>query len=156
MTPLPPHLVQPATWGQETSADSYGIELSGNYSVSKWWRLQAQYTLFEMNVQNDPTSTFVGRNPCNQVYLRSSWDLREDLDFDIMARYVDRLANPSAMPVPSYISMDMRLAWRPRKHLEMAVVGQNLLQPQHLEFTDATTATAQVPRGVYGTLTWRH
>ena len=71
-----------------------------------------------------------GHNPWNQVYLISSWDLREDLDLDLMGRYVDSL---TSLGVPSYVTMDLRLAWRPRKQLELAVVGQNLLQAYHWE-----------------------
>ena len=68
-------------------------------------------------------------------------------------RYVDRL---SAINVPSYISMDLRLAYRPRKHLELAVVGQNLLQKHHQEFNAYPQGpVTEVPRGVYGTLEWR-
>jgi iron complex outermembrane receptor protein len=55
--------------------------------------------------------------------------------------------------------MDLRLAWRPRKHLELAVVGQNLLQAYHYEFGPTTETlgneATEVPRGVYGTVTWR-
>jgi len=62
--------------------------------------------------------------------------------------------------VPSYITMDLRLAWRPRKHLELAVMGQNLLQPYHYEFGSSTDSlgneVTEVPRGVYGTASWRY
>jgi iron complex outermembrane recepter protein len=52
--------------------------------------------------------------------------------------------------------MDLRLAWRPRKRLELAMVGQNLLQNHHLEYAESAASGSgiEVPRGVYGTLTW--
>ena len=101
-----------------------------------------------------PASDYVDEDPKNQFYLRSSWDIRENLEFDMIVRYVDRLV---ADEVPSYLTMDLRLAYRPRKHLELAVVGQNLLQEQHQEYNGAlTTYTTEVPRGVYGTVTWKH
>ena len=31
-------------------------------------------------------------------------------------------------------TMDLRLAWRPREHLELAIVGQNLLAAYHWEY----------------------
>ena len=62
--------------------------------------------------------------------------------------------------VPSYATMDLRLAWRPYKHLELAVVGQNLLQADHYEFAPTPDMqglqATEIPRGVYGTLTWRY
>lgn len=41
-----------------------------------------------------------------------------------------------------------------------AIVGQNVLQSEHLEFGPTVDAynspVTEVPRGVYGTVTWRH
>jgi iron complex outermembrane receptor protein len=154
MSPLAPHVVYPLMWVNEAGGDTYGIELSWTYAVSKRWRVTGQYTLFEMNLFDDPSHDYEHDDPNNQVYLRSSWDIRENLEFDMMVRYVDRLV---ADEVPSYLTMDLRLAYRPRKHLELAVVGQNLLQQQHQEYSGDTVAyTSEVPRGVYGTVTWKH
>jgi len=56
--------------------------------------------------------------------MRSSWNLRENVDFDMIGRYVDSLDYlyyPNPLPAPGetlcggYVEMDMRLAWRPRK-----------------------------------------
>jgi len=138
-------------------ANAYGVELSGNYELTERWRLYAQYTFYQMHIYKDPLQSIEsGNDPCHQVYLRSGWNLRENLDFDLMFRYVDSLA---VLEVPSYTSLDARLAWRPRKNWEAAVVGQNLLQAHHWEFAGDSMyspiyATA-VPRGVYATLTWR-
>jgi len=151
--PPPPHLVLPFSWNNAVSADTYGMELAANYSVSKRWRLYAQYTVFEMNMWNNPSHVYEGHDPHNQVYLRSSWDLRENLDFDLIFRYVDSLA---MLDVPSYTSMDLRLAWRPRKNLEWAIVGQNLLQAHHFEYANINEGVAtEVPRSVYSTITWK-
>jgi iron complex outermembrane recepter protein len=158
LSPLPPHLIIPSILASGDSAETYGVELAGTYSVFQRWRLYAQYTFFEQQIHNaGPIAVASGTDPHNQVYLRSSWDLRKNLEFDLMARYVDRIA---ALDVPRYISMDLRLGWRPREHWELAVVGQNLLQTSHQEYAGNSGASAglqtDVPRGVYGTVTWRH
>jgi iron complex outermembrane recepter protein len=137
--------------------ETYGVELACNYSPSDHWRLYTQYSYLQLHVYPSPGQELDSANdPCNQVYLRSAWDLRDDVEFDLMARYVDDLPT---LDVPSYITMDLRLAWRPQKQLEMAVVGQNLLQAYHWEFAgnslNSPTYATEVPRGVYGTLTWR-
>jgi iron complex outermembrane recepter protein len=157
--PLPPPepLVIPLIMGNGGRGETYGIELAGNYSLSQHWRLYAQYSFLQLQARAElPQTTESGNDPHNQVYLRSAWELRDDLEFDLMARYVDRLPD---LDVPSYITMDARLAWRPQKHLELAVVGQNLLQARHWEYSGNTasspTYATEVPRGVYGTLTWR-
>jgi len=138
-------------------AQTYGVEVSGNYSITDHWRLYAQYTFLQLQAPNPlPETLESGKDPHNQVYLRSAWDIGENLEFDVMARYVDNLVD---LVVPSYITMDARLAWRPRKSLEVAVVGQNLLQAHHWEYAgnsvSSPTYATEVPRGVYGTLTWR-
>jgi iron complex outermembrane recepter protein len=143
------------------TAQTYGVELATTYKASENWSLNLQYTYFQMHIYDDTPFAIPlyanGNNPCNQVYLRSSWNITKNVDFDLMGRYVDRLV---ALNVPHYIEMDMRLAWRPRKHLEMAVVGQNLLQAQHYEFGRTTetfnSIVDQTPRGVYSTLTWQY
>ena len=134
MAPLDPHIVAPLLYTSEAGANTYGVEFSGTYAVSKQWRITGQYTLFEMHMFDDPSNDYQDEDPKNQIYVRSSWDLRENLDFDMTVRYVDRLV---ADQVPSYLTMDLRLAYRPRKHLELAVVGQNLLQPTIKSITAA-------------------
>jgi iron complex outermembrane receptor protein len=44
--------------------------------------------------------------------------------------------------VPAYTAVDLRLSWRPRAELELALTGQNLVGPAHGEFTSVTTRTA--------------
>jgi iron complex outermembrane receptor protein len=156
-----PYIMSYYTMANGATGQSYGAELAANFAVSERWHLYAQYTYLHMQIASEPFLDFVydqaGYNPRNQVYLRSSWNLRKDIDFDLMARYVDRL---SALDVPSYFSMDLRLAWRARKHLELAVVGQNLLDTYHWEFGTMGENTYgqnnMVPRGVYGSLNWRY
>lgn len=158
--PPPPHQVLLIPFANSGAADSYGAELSTNWTAAEHWRLAANYTFLRMITRGIPgQANTAGKNPCHQVGLRSSWDLRKDIDLDLTARYVDAL---TSLSVPSYITMDLRLAWRPEqyRHLELAVVGQNLLQPYHYEFGSSTESNGnevtEVPRGVYGTVTWRY
>jgi iron complex outermembrane receptor protein len=147
-----PHDILNLTTSNGQSGEGYGVELSGDYAVREWWRLHASYTYLNLHLR--PTAFQVGiDDPPNQISLRSAWDVRENMEFDMTCRYVDRLSN---IQVPSYISMDLRLAYRPKKNVEVAVVGQNLLQESHQEFNAyPLTMVTEVPRGVYSTLTWR-
>jgi iron complex outermembrane receptor protein len=155
--PWPPHGIYPLNVINRANAETYGIELAQNWSISEQWRLYAQYTYLQVSMHNNYLEIREGVDPHNQVYLRSSWDLRDNLEFDLIGRYVDNLPD---LAVPTYITMDLRLAWRPRKHLEIAAVGQNLLQNQHLEFNPGTSETSagvmEVPRGVYGTIAYQY
>jgi iron complex outermembrane recepter protein len=161
-------LIFPANNVNGMNAESYGVELATNYRLSETWRLQGHYSWLQMLVHSDPgiphgvEQSIEGSSPQNQVYLQSSWDLTKTVEFDLMGRYVEQLWGfPSAVPntVPSYISMDARLGWRPNDAWELALVGQNLLDSHHLEFGGNQFLSApliELQRGVYGMVTWRH
>jgi iron complex outermembrane receptor protein len=80
-------------------------------------------------------------------------DLPWRLQFDATARYVDRV---SQLGVNSYLSLDARLAWMATRNLELSIVGQNLLDDRHPEFTPTIipTQATEVQRGIYGKITW--
>jgi iron complex outermembrane receptor protein len=139
-----------------TRALSYGFEVTANYQMNDRWRLFGSYSLFEVDSQSvavENSASIEGSSPHNMVYLRSSWDLTKDLQFDLMGRYVDRL---TALNVPSYFEMDARLGWYVTKNLEVSFVGQNLLDGHHLEFVDAFGGSipTQVNRSWYGMISW--
>jgi iron complex outermembrane receptor protein len=94
-----------------------------------------------------------GRNPQHQFTLRSSMDLPRNVSLDCMVRYVDSLP---AMGIDSYVSLDVRLGWRPLRNLELSIVGQDLISNRHAEFGPAFVSgqQAEVPRSVYGKIAW--
>jgi iron complex outermembrane receptor protein len=57
--------------------------------------------------------------------------------------------------VDGYFTFDARLGWRPTDGVELALVGQNLFDARHLEFTPEliNTTPTEVPRSVYGKVT---
>jgi iron complex outermembrane receptor protein len=98
--------------------------------------------------------------PRHQLSLRSLMNLRPDLDFDVWIRYVDEsyiIRYDSLFRITAiddYWDLDLRLAWRPSKGVELSLVGQNLLQDSRLEGSlELYSATSsEVQRGVYGTV----
>jgi len=148
---------------------SHGVELAGNWQVAEGWRLQLAYSYLRVNFDNQPEISDTalrlpvreGSQPRHQVSLLSSFDIRDDLDFDLWLRYVDEvpdLAVGALVPtvaVDSYFSVNARLGWRPRKDLELSLVGTNLLGPSHVEYVQETYPfPEQVERAVYGQMRW--
>lgn len=133
---------------------SYGGELAVTVTPSVSWRLTASYSLLIADVRGPAAAApdAIERSaPRNQVVLRSSHDLTAKFGLDVQFRYVDAL--PS---VPAYITADLRIAYRVTDRLECSLVGQNLLDDQHLEHgTSLFVPPSEVPRGFYGKLTWR-
>jgi iron complex outermembrane receptor protein len=132
------------------SGDTYGGEASVTVAPADAWRLTASYSLVlgsAITRQGLITTTA----PRHQAMLRSACDFTKHISLDAQLRYVD-----SIPAVSSYVTADARLSWRPNGHLEVSLVGENLLSRQHFEQGSALFAVAsEVPRGFYGTVTWR-
>ena len=139
---------------------SYGAELTATWQIHDDWQLFGSYSLFEINaVGGGPDQFFVdqynGSTAHNNIYLMSSWDLSDTWRFDLIGRYMDSV---SFAGVPKYIESDARLTWTASDNLEISLIGQNILNPHHLEYTDFELGLydTQVRRGVYGMITWTH
>ena len=102
-------------------------------------------------------SDLAGGAPRHQGSIRSGFDLGKQVELDFWLRAVDRVAYIDQVSIPGYITMDIRLAWKPLKQLELALVGQNLFQKRHPEYIPEfiNTTASEVPRSVYGKVTWR-
>ncbi|PYM12226.1 MAG: TonB-dependent receptor, partial [Verrucomicrobia bacterium] len=139
----------------------YGIEFAPSWQLTEWWRLQAAYTFLQMQLHRDAGSGDTTserderRSPHHQFSLRSSMDLLHNVEFDCAFRYVEGLPD---FQIPSYAVVDVRLAWRPLRDLELAIVGQNLLDNRHPEFQSLfiPTERTEVQHSVYGKVTWRY
>jgi iron complex outermembrane receptor protein len=141
--------------GNGFNGQTYGVELSGTYQASDWWRLRAGYTylhkdLWPTNPRATP-SIREGNDPQNQVMIQSIMNLPAHFQFDTVGRYVDTLHNPH---VPSYVTFDVRVAWWWKDHLEVSIIGQNLWDSQHPEFGPVATRE-EIPRSIFGKIAWR-
>lgn len=136
--------------------DTYGYELVVTYEVNPTWQLRGAYSFLVEKLSYGPNGApFVcdpGLNPRNQFFIHSAWNLSPTTTLDVIGRYVDNLA----VGVPHYFVMDVRLARQFGAGLEMALVGQNLLENHHLEFVDVSGPDTQVQSGVYGMVSWRY
>ncbi len=163
LDPLTPHIRQPVSLANDMDGKGYGLELAAGWRALDWWQLLAAYTYLHLDLQADnaageeEASFFAGSTPKHQVSLRSQMDLPKDVELDLWLRYVDRLRWASTPEVGDYLTLDMRLGWRPWDSLELSLVGQNLLDDHHLEAvseTDSGVVPSEVERSVYAKLTW--
>jgi iron complex outermembrane recepter protein len=134
-------------WVLEAAADNqlqgrtYGLDLVADWRPSENWRLQAWYSVMQMDLEADGSSTdpdalaLAGRYPQQQAGLRIGVSLRPDLELDLYARYVDQLPD---FDVDAYTELDARIGWRVGPKLTLALVGRNLLAPSHLEYGHET------------------
>lgn len=144
--------------------ESYGAELAVDYRPWDRWLLQLGYSYLKMSLRGDSGGAAATErsSPQQQLSLRSSLNLPYNTTFDLWFRYVDRILSgypeiTLAQPVADYATLDARLAWKPRPDLELSLVGQNLLDDQHLEFIQESYGPrpTQIPRSAYLQLDWR-
>jgi iron complex outermembrane receptor protein len=154
-TPFP-HLLVPIMAVNGAKVSSLGAELSVEWQVDSWWKLAAAYTYFDLSFDRPQIALSAeGKDPAHQVSLRSVMDLPGNWQLDLWGRFVDELPYSG---VDHYFDLDVRLAWQPKAWLELSVVGQNLIEPERVEFrfTGSTaTQTTPVPRGVYAEARFR-
>jgi iron complex outermembrane receptor protein len=157
----------PDIFQNNLEGDTYGFEASANYQILDGWRLHGGYDLLKEDIHVKPGSVDVDgalnetADPQQQFSLRSSVDLLRNVELDTMFRWVDKLTmdssptgGPIAGTVPSYCEMDARLGWRVNKHLELSLVGQNLLHSHHVEYGFPNSSKEAIERSVYGKISY--
>lgn len=168
--PIPsfaPAVVVPSMAVNRGKAETKGVELSAHYELTDWWRASANYSYLNFQMQDTTMSLFgEGLDPQQQVSIRSTMSLGAGVELDLWGRFTDELpasyASPAAAPfipptgISAYYNLDARLAWKFRKNAEIALVGQNLIDPSRTEYaldlTDHTPITA-AQRSFYVQLT---
>ncbi|MCP4753846.1 MAG: TonB-dependent receptor, partial [Proteobacteria bacterium] len=155
-----PHLVIPLIMDNKMDGNTYGVEVATKWDIMDKWRLSAGYTFLQIQLHADSSSSATdpeaaeGNSPHNQFRLQSYMSLPYGFEFDQMLYYVDNIENQD---VDKYIRIDLRLGWKPSDNIELAVIGQNLFDPQHPEYTSSSggITTTEVERSVYGKITWK-
>jgi iron complex outermembrane receptor protein len=147
----------PITLRNRFHGEGYGAETAMEIEATDWWRVRISYTYLEKQIYAKAGSTDLtggvgeGNDPHHFGSVRSSWDLPQNLYLDAVVRYTTGLPNP---PVPGYVELDLRLAWRPKRNLEFAITGLNLLHDRHPEFGVAGPTREEVERSGYVEVTW--
>jgi iron complex outermembrane receptor protein len=132
-------------YGNGMQGTTSGLELWGSYQATPIWRLNAGFSRLRQDLKLTPYSIDIGTlqadegaNPSQSEILRSSLDLGPRTEFDVTLRHVGALSQPV---VPSYTALDLRLGWQVRSNIDLSIVGQNLLDSGHGEFTNVATRT---------------
>ena len=156
--PIPAHFVFPVFLQSGVRGETDGLELTGTWQISSWWRLAAGYTLLRMSLRDDlaggaavPSAT--GTSPQNQFQVHSYLNLPRNWEWDTFVSVTGKLPTDN---IPAYTRVDTRVGWRFAERASISLVGQNLLQPRHFEFGSSTgnISTTQIRRSGYAKLTW--
>ena len=157
-------IVVPVETQNQVEADAWGVEVDVELDLIHWWLVHAAYTMTEVQATGPPTApldtglpdvtaVYEGRYAEQLGQVRSLMDLPWDLELDLGAFFTDGRRD---VGVPSHVRLDARLGWRPVEGLELSLVGQDLLEDDHLEYdVPLFVETTRVQRSVLGKVVWR-
>ncbi len=141
--------------GSETR--TRGVEIVADWRPLDWMRLEASHTWLRVNAPApDGVNTYVaGTSPTRQYALRWMMDLSANTQFDFWLRRVGKLKSQD-QEIPAYTELDIRLGYAVNKNLDLSLVGQNLLDSRHAEFSETSIIpVSYIPRSVYAKATWK-
>lgn len=140
------------------TAETYGIEIASSWNVNSDFKLSAGYSFLHVDLHVADNNGFdletgEGTSPQHQANARASWNVTDDVTFNTSAYYVDQLSTDD---VDDYVRLDMNLEYEINENLHFNLVGQNLLDDAHREFSSPLSLNAaEVERSVFGKLTWQ-
>jgi iron complex outermembrane recepter protein len=152
------------TLNNEASLRTWGTELSLAVQPLDRWKLRGSWT--ETRRTNGSDNDIVAPH---QLALLSYVELPGHLELDTGLYYTARLnvaERPPTIAIPGFWRLDVRLGWAPRPDLELELVGQNLTERRHEEYShlhirataplqELGTRTNELPRSVHAQVTWR-
>lgn len=156
-----PFILIPFVFENRFDAEAYGAEFAINLEPFSIWRLKFNYTFIKLDIETDdnpnapPPRFFEETVPENQFAIHSFVDLTHNLQFDTSFYWTEDISDFESRS-EDLVRLDIRIGYRPVKNLEINLVGQNLIDGKHLEFSDSILGRAtNIERSIYGSLTWR-
>jgi iron complex outermembrane receptor protein len=162
VTPDPPsasvRLVVPVTFGNGLEGRSAGVEVTSDVRFTDWWRWTVNYAYLSIDLVKKPGSLDgpqerrnEGLSPNHQLEVQTAVDISPEWSLDVLVRRVSQLREG---PVPAYTTGNIRLGWRMTPQLEISIVGQDLFQDHHLEWSGGASSV-EIRRSAYVGFSWR-
>jgi iron complex outermembrane receptor protein len=147
-SPFPMGVVLNVNVGDHAHGEARGGELLLKGQLSAQWQVEASWSYNDLTIAVDPGYTALsssllpdGQTSPHQWRLKSNLDMTDSLSLDATLHYVSRSKDKTLAP---HTDLGLRLAWRPRGNLEVALVGNNLLKTRHQEFVQQLLPFPQV------------
>ncbi len=141
---------------------TWGLEVASSWQASQWWELDLAYSYLRKTKESTTAGSLSidSHEPKHRVSLRSNMGLTDKLDLDLWLKYTSAhelptIPLPGTMAPENYLTLDLRLGWTPVENLTVELVGQNLLESQHLEHQSRNfVLRSEIERSVYGQVSW--
>jgi iron complex outermembrane receptor protein len=143
----------PVRFVNDGAGRTQGLEVTVRWEPLPAVKILASYVYQDMDVAAKFGSRDLNiaqnneNDPNNQVNLRLDWDIADSWSVQARARWVDALDD---VDVRAYSAFDVTSIWRLSPRVELSLIGTNLLDPQHAEFSGGN----EIGRSVHGQFTW--
>lgn len=123
-------------------SSTLGLEATVVWHPVDWVRFQFSSSFMDLDIKSkqkrdDLSFETTTQDPRFLAAFRGSFDITPMVELDLWLRYADAVSGVFAeQAIPSYVTVDARLAWKPNKNLELAFIANNLNDSQHPEFYD--------------------
>jgi iron complex outermembrane receptor protein len=140
LTPAPMHLFIPVQFGNLLAATTAGVEIAAHWTPVSAVRLDGGYSTFRLTPhlstasRDTASASFDGTAPGATWYARSATTIAPRVRLDGTVFHSGALAK---LAIPAYTRLDLQLEMSFTRHMSVAIVGQNLLDPAHAEFGSA-------------------
>jgi len=137
---------------------SDGLEIAPDWKPVSWFEMRGSFSHVHVALHSKPgysqasyASGIEGSSPHREASVQGIFTLPHGIEIVPDYRFVSALP---ANSVPSYQTVDARIAYRIARHFEFAATGRNLLQARHEEIGGDNSNVTAVKREVFGGLTW--
>ncbi len=149
------YISQPISVENVNKAHSFGFESSVKYNVSSSWQLAGSYSYIDLKFDDKAKIglSFVGKHPKNMLNLRSTYLFPNRVEMTNSLYTVSKL---SGIDVPSYYRFDTKLSYPVTDAISVSLVGQNLFDERHKEFTPFLyQKQTEIGRSVYAGVSFK-
>jgi iron complex outermembrane recepter protein len=162
--PPTPYLFFVLPYANDIVGHTVGAEIAPDWKITHWWQVRGSYSYLHMSLRDKAgftdtgnlLSSYLGSSPSSEVGFQSLFNLPKRFELDETYRFTGALP---AQGVRSYSTADVRLGWHvgvgDAGVLDFSLLGQNLLQPSHVEFGGDPGPLVGIKRSVYGKITWK-
>jgi iron complex outermembrane recepter protein len=137
------------TFRNGLNAKSHGAEIGVLYQPIPRLLVKGSYRYLDLTFSRDADSrdttsgSAEGNDPEHVACIGAHLTLPGNVELDAFLRTASALPHPA---LDGYTTADLRIGWRPRRAIEIALSGRNLLDEQYAEFVTTNSLNEEVHR----------
>ncbi|MCW8930385.1 MAG: TonB-dependent receptor [Gammaproteobacteria bacterium] len=150
----------PLLINNEQSGYTSGFEIASHWQSSPQLNWDLSYNYMDQTINSQNVDNLQSNSPHQNLSLRSNFELNDAIEINLWLKYTDSFESritSNEMKIDDYTTLDIRLAWQVTKNMNLSLVGQNLLESEHIEYIESgSVKPTEIERGAYLKLLWKY